>query len=120
MNKIGVVYLLVLGTGLLNAKDILLDTPTTVSGKISATKLGVYISNEDTVSGPGNGFKLSHEPVRHLVILTENFSPEKESPRIEGLRKLSGQAVTLHGRFEPLSEKVHGYWGCRAFFQLSD
>jgi hypothetical protein len=101
-------------------KTFLPDAPTAVTGKISVSKLGVYITTEDTIAGPGNDFKLSHEPVHHLVVLTKDYSPEKQSPGIEELKKQAGQTVTLHGRFEPLNEKVHGYRGCRAFFELSD
>jgi hypothetical protein len=103
-----------------SAKDIPLDTPTAVTGKLSVSKLGVYITTEDTLSGPGNGFKLSHEPVHHIIVQTKDYTPEKQSPRIEELKKQAGQTVTLHGRFEPLNEKVHAYWGCRAFLELSE
>jgi hypothetical protein len=80
-----------------SAKDIPLDTPTAVTGKLSVSKLGVYITSEDTVSGPGNGFKLSREPVHHLIVLTKNYTPEKQSPRIEELKKQAGQTVTSTG-----------------------
>ena len=120
MKKFGFVYLLFLSAGLLNAKDISLDTPTVVTGKLSIAKHGVCISNEDTISGRGNGFTLSHESVRHLMVLTADFDPDKQSPRIEELKKHAGQTVTLHGRFVPLNDRVWEYWGCRAFFELSD
>jgi hypothetical protein len=41
------------------AKDIELQTPTTITGTISGGKGDFYISTENTVSGPGNGFHLS-------------------------------------------------------------
>ena len=69
MKKISFVYLLFLSAGLLNAKEIPLDTPTAVTGKLSVSKLGVYITTDDTVLGPGNGFKPSREPVHHFVVL---------------------------------------------------
>jgi hypothetical protein len=120
MKIIYFVCFLFLGVGLLNAKDIPLDTPTVVTGKLSIAKHGVCISNEDTISGRGNGFTLSHEPVRHLMVLTADFDPDKQSPRIEELKKHAGQTVILHGRFVPLNDRVWEYWGCRACFELSD
>jgi hypothetical protein len=113
---------LLLSASLLDAKDIPLDTPTVVTGKISNTKLGIYISNEDTVSGPGNGFKLNHEPVHHFLVSLDSLPPEKQKIRNEELKKsaAAGQAVTLHGSYEPLSERAEPYWGCRVILILSE
>jgi hypothetical protein len=87
MKKTSFAYLLFLSAGLLNAKDIPLDTPTVVTGKVSSGKLGFYISNEDTVSGPGNGFKLNHEPVHHFLVSLDSLPSEKQKVRNEELRK---------------------------------
>ncbi len=95
MKKFGFVYLLFLSAGLLNAKDISLDTPTVVTGKLSIAKHGVCISNEDTISGRGNGFTLSHESVRHLMVLTADFDPDKQSPRIVQRAIRKSQNATL-------------------------
>jgi|ERR1700730_12940962 hypothetical protein len=81
------------------AKDIPLQTPTVTTGRISAGEKGFYISNGDTVSGPGNGFHVSHEPVHHFIISLDALSPDRAQARKEELKKLaaSGQPATLHG-----------------------
>jgi hypothetical protein len=85
------------------ARDIQLQTPTTITGTISGGKGDFYISNGDTVSGPGNGFHVSHEPVHHLSLLLE-FPAEKLKTVEEELTKraANGQPVTLRGEFIPL------------------
>src|ERR1700682_5271718 len=85
------------------AKDIQLQTPTTITGTVSGGKGEFYISNGDTVSGPGNGFHVSHERVHHFPLLLE-FSGEKLKTIEEELTKraASGQPVTLRGEFIPL------------------
>jgi hypothetical protein len=112
---------LFLSTTLLSGKDVPLDTPTVVTGKLSSTKLAVFISNEDTVSGHGNGFTLTYEPVHHFLVSSDSLPPEKQKVRSEELRKAAaaGQTVTLHGSYEPLNDRVWPYWGCRAMFLLS-
>lgn len=116
------VCLLFLSTDLLNAKDIPLDTPTVVTGRVSSAKLGFYISNEDTVSGPGNGFKLNHGPVHHFLISLDSLPSEKQKVRNEELRKAAaaGQTVTLHGSYEPINERAQPYWGTRVMLYLSE
>jgi hypothetical protein len=122
MKKNCILCFLFLSTSLLSGKDVPLDMPTVVTGRISSAKLGVYISNEDTVSGHGNGFTLNHEPVDHFLVSMDSLPPEKQKIRNEELRKAAaaGQTVTLRGTYEPLSDRVWPYWGCRATFLLSE
>ena len=58
MKAISFVLILLASIGLVNAKDIPLESPTVITCKLSTSKystFGVYIDSEDTVSGPGNG-----------------------------------------------------------------
>jgi hypothetical protein len=89
------------------AKDIELQTPTTITGTISGGKGDFYISTENTVSGPGNGFHLNHEPTRHCVLSLEALSPAKRKALEQELTKKasSGQPITLHGEFFPLKDR---------------
>jgi hypothetical protein len=66
---------LFISTAFMLAKDIQLQTRTTITGTISGGEGEFYISNGDTVSGPGNGFHLSHEPVHHCTLSLEALSP---------------------------------------------
>jgi hypothetical protein len=113
---------LCVNTAVLAAKDIELQTPTVTTGKVSVGKSGFYLSNADTVSGPGNGFHVSHEPVHHFIIVLDALSPDKAQARKEELKKLaaSGQPVTLQGEFFPIKERAQEYWGCRIGFEVKD
>jgi|SRR6516165_6778958 hypothetical protein len=103
------------------AKDIPLQTPTVTIGRISSGEKGFYISNGDTVSGPGNGFRVSREPVHHFIISLDALSADRAQARKEELKKLaSGQPATLRGEFFPLNERVHKYWGCRIGFEVKE
>jgi hypothetical protein len=88
------------------AADIQLQTPTTTTGTISGEKGEFYlsISNGDTVSGPGNGYHVSHEALHHCELMLESLSPQKRKTIEEELTKraASGQPATLRGEFVPI------------------
>jgi hypothetical protein len=96
-----------LGATLAIAADIPLQTPTTITGTISGAKGEFYISTRDTVSGPGNGFHLSHEPTRHCMLSLEALSPAKRKTLEQELaeKASNGQPMTLHGEYFPLKER---------------
>jgi hypothetical protein len=96
-----------LNTAVAIAKDIALQTPKTITGTISGGKEDFYISTENTVSGPGNGFHLNHEPTRHCLLSLEALSPaKKKALELELTRKACrGQSITLHGEFFPLKDR---------------
>jgi hypothetical protein len=89
------------------AKDIELQTSTTITGTVSVEGGDFYISTGDTVSGPGNGFHLSHEPVKHCTLSLEAVSPQKRKALEQELKTkaASRQPVTLHGEFFPLKQR---------------
>jgi hypothetical protein len=91
--------ILCLSPAIATAKDIELQTPTTVTGTVTGKSPDFYISSGDTVSGPGNGFRLSHEPARHCLLSLEALSSAKRKELEQELTKkaASGQPITLHG-----------------------
>jgi hypothetical protein len=98
---------LCISTAVAVAKDIELPTSTTITGTVSVEGEDFYISTGDTISGPGNGFDLSREPVKNCTLSLEAVSPQKRKALEQELKTkaASRQPVTLKGEFFPLKDR---------------